>query len=66
MRANNDTSSSAHITDSEVAAAIRYLDPVATCQTTRDSDDTVIVVAFTVLTFALAAVPFISLYLRTS
>jgi hypothetical protein len=63
---NDITASIGHITDSEIAAAIRYLDPRPTSHTTGESDDTVIVVIVSVLMFAIAALPFISLYLRTS
>lgn len=54
-----------HITDSEVAAAIRYLDPTPTSHT-GESGDTVIVIVLSVFMLLLAAVPFISLYLKTS
>ena len=60
------TASIGHITDSDIAAAIRYLDPTPTSHTTGESDDTVIVVVVSVLIFLIAAVPFISLYLKTS
>lgn len=60
------TASSGHITDSEIAAAIRYLDPTPTRHNTDESDDTVIVVVFSICMFLLAATPFISLYARTS
>ena len=42
MRDNHDlTASIGHITDSEIAAAIRYLDdPTPTSHTTGESDDT--------------------------
>jgi hypothetical protein len=60
------TTSSAHVTASEVAAAIRYLDPTPTRNTTGESDGTVTVVVVSVLMFVLAALPFISLYMRTS
>ena len=63
---NDITASIGHITDSEIAAAIRYLDPTPISHTTGESDDTVIVVIFSVLMFVIAALPFISLYLRTS
>jgi hypothetical protein len=66
MRDTINIDSIRHITDSEVAAAILYLDPAPASHTTHDSDDTVIVLVFTVLTFVLAALPFISLYLQTS
>ena len=59
------TASIGHITDSDIAAAIRYLDPTPTSNTTGESDDTVIVVVVSVLIFLIAAVPFISLYLKT-
>lgn len=60
------TKVSGHITDSEIAAAIRYLDPMPTSHIAGESDDTVIVVIVSVLIYLLAALPFISLYLRTS
>lgn len=60
------TASSGQITDSEIAAAIRYLDPTPTRHNTGESDDTVIVVVFSICMFLLAAMPFISLYARTS
>ena len=60
------TASSGHITDSEIAAAIRYLDPMPIARGTDESDDTVIVVVFSICMFLLAAMPFISLYARTS
>ena len=60
------TESIGHITDSEIAAAIRYLDPTPTSHTTGESDDTVIVIIVSVLMFVIAAFPFILLYLRTS
>jgi hypothetical protein len=63
---NDMTASIGHITDSEIAAAIRYLDPTPTSHTIGESDDTVIVVIVSVLIFVIAALPFISLYLRTS
>ena len=63
---NDIRASIGHITDSEVAAAIRYLDPAPTIRTTGESDDTVSVVIVSVLMFVIAALPFISLYLRTS
>ena len=63
----NDISASiGHITDSEIAAAIRYLDPTPTRHTTGKSDDTVVWVVVSVLMFVIAALPLISLYLRTS
>ena len=66
MRNNHDiTVSIGHITDSEIAAAIRYLDPTPTRHKTDESDDTVIVVVVSVLMFLMAALPFISLFLRT-
>ena len=67
MRNDHDiTVSLGHITDSEIAAAIRYLDPTPTRRNTDESDDTIIVVVVSVLMFVMAALPFISLYLRTS
>jgi hypothetical protein len=63
---NDTTASIGHITDSEITAAIRYLDPTPIRHTTGDSDDTVIVVLFSALMFLIAALPFVSLYLRTS
>jgi hypothetical protein len=63
---NDITASIGHITDSEIAAAICYLDPTPTSHTTGESDDTVIVIVVSVLMFVIAALPFISLYLRTS
>jgi hypothetical protein len=63
---NDITASIGHVTNSEVAAAIRYLDPAPTIRTTGESDDTVSVVIVSVLMFVIAALPFISLYLRTS
>jgi hypothetical protein len=63
---NDITASIGHITDSEIAAAIRYLDPTPTSHLTGESDDTVIVVIVSVLMFVIAALPFILLYLRTS
>jgi hypothetical protein len=67
IRNNHDiTVSIGHITDSEIAAAIRCLDPTPTRHKTDESDDTVIVVVVSVLMFLMAALPFISLYLRTS
>ena len=63
---NDLTESVGHITDSEIAAAIRYLDPAPSGHTTGESDDTVIVVFVSILVFVIAALPFISLYLRTS
>jgi hypothetical protein len=63
---NDITASIGHTTDSEIAAAIRYLDPTPTSHITGESDDTVIVVIVSVLMFVIAALPFISLYLRTS
>ena len=67
MRNDHDiTVSLGHITDSEIAAAIRYLDPTPTRHNTDESDDTIIVVVVSVLMFLMAALPFISLSLRTS
>jgi hypothetical protein len=67
MRDDSDiTASSAFITDSEVAAAIRYLDLTPTRNITGESDGTVTVVVVSVLMFVLAALPFISLYMKTS
>ena len=63
---NDITASIGHITDSEIAAPIRYLDPTPTSHLTGESDDTVIVVIVSVLMFVIAAFPFILLYLRTS
>ena len=63
---NDITASIGRVTDSEIAAAIRYLDPTPTSPTTGESDDTVSVVIVSVLMFVIAALPFISLYLRTS
>jgi hypothetical protein len=63
---NDITASIGHITDSEIAAAIRYLDPTPTSHLTGESDDPVIVVILSVLMFVIAALPFISLYLRAS
>ena len=63
---NDLTASSAHIADSEIAAAIRYLDPAPNNPMAGESDDTAIVVVFSILVFLLAAMPFISLYLRSS
>ena len=59
------TASVGHITDSEIAAAIRYLDPTPASHATG-SDDTVIVVIVSVLMCVIAALPFISLYLIIS
>ena len=63
---NDIKASIGHVTDSEIAAAIRYLDPTPTSHATGESDDTVMVVIVSVLMFVIAALPFISLYLRTS
>ena len=63
---NDITASLGPITDSEIAAAIRYLDPTPTNHTTGESDDTVIMVIVSVLMVVIAALPFISLYIRTS
>ena len=63
---NDRTAPIGHITDSEIAAAIRYLDPTPCGHTTGESDDTVIVVIVSVLMFVIGALPFISLYLGTS
>ncbi len=63
---NDITASIGHITDSEIAAAIRYLDPTPSGHTTGESDDTVIVLIVSVLMFVIAALPFILLYLRAS
>jgi len=60
------TASIEHVTDSEIAATIRYLDPTPTSHTTSESDDTAIVVVVSVLMYVIAALPFISLYLGTS
>jgi hypothetical protein len=57
---------SEQITDAEVAATIRYLDPAPPSDTTGESVDIVIVILFSLLMFLLAALPLISLYLRTS
>jgi hypothetical protein len=54
------------ITNSEVAAAIRYLDPMPAKYNRDESDDTFIVVFISALIFLIAALPFISLYLKTS
>jgi hypothetical protein len=54
------------ITGAEIAIIIRYLDPAPPRYTTGESDDTVIVVVVSMVMFLLAALPFISLYLRTS
>lgn len=64
--AHGITAAIGHITDSEIAAGIRYLDPTPNSHTTGASVDTVIVVVVSVLMFVIAALPFISLYLRTS
>ena len=63
---NDITELIGHITDSEIAAAIRYLDPTPSGHTTGESDDTVIVVIVSVLMFVTVALPFILLYLGTS
>jgi hypothetical protein len=63
---NDITASIGHITDSEITAAIRYLDPTPISYKAGESDDTVIVVIVSVLMLVIAALPFISLYLRTS
>jgi hypothetical protein len=54
------------ITDEEITEIIRYLDPAPPRYKTGESDDTVIMVVVSVVMFLLAALPFISLYLRTS
>lgn len=54
------------ITDEEITELIRYLDPAPSRYATGGSDDTVIVVVVSVVMVLLAALPFISLYLRTS
>lgn len=54
------------ITDVEITEIIRYLDPAPPRYATGKSDDTVIVVVLSVLMFVLGALPFISLYLKTS
>ena len=63
---NDVTASIGHVTDSEIAAAIRYLDPTPTNHTTCESDNTAIVIVVSVLLFVMAALPFITLYLGTS
>ena len=60
------TASIEHVTGSEIAATISYLDPTPTSHTTSESDDTAIVIVVSLLMFVIAALPFISLYLRTS
>lgn len=54
------------ITDDEITEIIRYLDPAPPHYKTDECDDTVIVVVVSVVMFLLAALPFISLYLRTA
>lgn len=67
MRDNNDiTASAGHITDLEVAMAIRYLDPIPPNRATGDGRETVIAVVFSVLMFVVATLSFISLYLRAT
>jgi hypothetical protein len=60
------TAAIGHITDSEIAAAIRYLDPMPASHATGEGDATVIVVLVSALIYLIAALPFISLYLKTS
>jgi hypothetical protein len=55
-----------HITDSEIAAIIRYLDPTPVNREAGEKEDTVIVIVFCILMFLIATLPFISLYLKTS
>lgn len=63
---NGIRASIGHITNSEIAAAIRSLDPTPSGHTTGESNDTVIVLILSVLMFVIAALPFVVLYLRTS
>jgi hypothetical protein len=60
------TAAVGHITDSEIAAAIRYLDPMPASHATGEGDDTIIVVFVSALIYLLAVLPFVSLYLKTS
>lgn len=60
------TASIGQITNSEITAAIRYLDSTPSGHTIGESDDTVIVVIVSVLMFVIGALPFISLYLGAS
>jgi hypothetical protein len=67
MRNNHElTVSLGHLTDSEAAAAIRYLDPTPTSEGTSNNADTVLVIVLCIFIFLVAAVPFVSLYLKTS
>lgn len=59
------TAAAGRITDSEIAAAIRYLDPMPAGYEAGEGDDTVSVVFVSALIYLLAALPFISLYLKT-
>lgn len=54
------------ITDSEVTAIIKYLDPTPTSSTPSERDDTVIAVVVCVFMLLIGMYAFISLYVRTS
>ena len=67
MRDNHEVGGSVKkITDSEVSAIIRYLDPSPTNEITGLSDGTVIAVVVCILILLPAVLAFLVLYLRMS
>ena len=53
-----------HLTDAEIALAIRYLDPDVCVQGTGEDAGTLIGICITLLTVSISAITYISLYLR--
>jgi hypothetical protein len=53
-----------HLTDAEIARAIRYLDPDLSAEEARDDIGTVIGIGVTLLTALTGALTYIGLYVR--